>query len=335
MTTGPFTPEPGDEVGAEQLRQVLTQAAAPIQPSDGSLGRVLTRANQRSPWSWGAPLLAAAAALVLVAGASVYVGTHGTTSAQPGSHSPSSSTLPSQTATGPSPTDSAHSSPTGTGSLVALPVYYAGSFNGQTRLYREFHRVRSTDHAVDAVTQALTTAPDDPDYRTLWKPGTTVLGYSTQGALAFVRLSSPPVPMSTIALQQLVYTITAADTSVHKVLFAYGLSAAFGGPVSRGATIDTLATVWLLQPTQGATVSSPVTLSGTAMVFEATMNWEIDTPDGTMVTSGNAMTPQAFVQGPWSTTVSLPPGHYVALAFEASAKDGSKTWIDSKPFTVH
>jgi hypothetical protein len=33
--------------------------------------------------------------------------------------------------------------------------------------------------------------------------------------------------------------------------------------------------------------------------------------------------------------VTLPPGQYVALAYEASAKDGSKTWIDSKPFTVH
>ena len=92
--------------------------------------------------------------------------------------------------------------------------------------------------------------------------------------------------------------------------------------------------MWLLQPTQGAAVSSPVTLSGTAMVFEATVNWEVDTRAGKVVASGNAMTPQAFVQGPWRTTVTLPPGQYVAKAYEISTMDGSKTWIDSKPFTV-
>src|SRR5207302_972306 len=111
----------------------------------------------------------------------------------------------------------------------------------------------------------------------------------------------------------------------------FAFAAPTNKPIARNAAIDTLGIVWLLQPTQGATVSSPVTLSGTAMVFEATVNWEVDTPDGTMVASGNAMTPEAFVQGPWSTTVSLPPGQYIAKAFEASAKDGSKTWIDSKP----
>ena len=77
-----------------------------------------------------------------------------------------------------------------------------------------------------------------------------------------------------------------------------------------------------------------MTLSGTAMVFEAVVNWEVDSADGTPVQSGNAMTPEAFKMGPWSSTVTLPAGSYVAKAFEISAKDGLVTWLDSKAFTV-
>jgi hypothetical protein len=337
MTTPPTNHglEP-DEPGADQLRSVLSSASASVQPTDGSLGRILTTAHRRSPWTWGAPLLAAAAALVLVVGAGVYASTRGTASPathQSGSQSPSSSPLPSSTSTGPSPSSSPSSSPTGNGPLVTLPVYYGASYKAQTRLYREFHRVHSTAPARDAIRQALDAAPQDADYRTLWPAQTSLLGYSRQGTTAYVRLSGTS-SASTIAEQQLVYTVTAADTTVKAVAFAYGSAGSFGTPQVRGAAIDTLGIVWLLTPGYGATVSSPVTLAGTAMVFEATMNWEIDRPDGTMVASGTAMTPQAFVNGPWSTTVTLPPGDYVAKAFEASAEDGSKTWIDSKPFTV-
>jgi hypothetical protein len=340
MTTGPhdhgFEP---DEPGADQLRSVLTSAAASVQPTDGSLGRILTTANHRSPWTWGAPLLAAAAALVLVVSAGVYASTRGTaspTTHQPGSQSPSASSLPSSPSTGPSASPSPSSTATGNGPVVGLYVYYGASYNGQTRLYRETHRVHTTDAVKDAIRHALDVAPQDSDYRGLWPAKTSLLDYWRVGPTAYVRLTgASPASASKIAVQQLVYTITANDKAVHGVAIAYGQSGAFDIAQTRGAAIDVLGIVWLLQPTLGATESSPVTLSGTAMVFEATVNWEVDRPDGTIVQSGNAMTPEAFVNGPWSTTVQLPPGDYVAKAYEASAKDGSKTWIDSKPFTVH
>jgi hypothetical protein len=327
MTTGPILPGPDDEPGADQLRSVLATSAAGVQPRDGSLGTILTRANRRSAWSWGAPLLAAAAALVIVAGIGVYASTRGASTAQPGSHSPSPST------TGPSPSPSTSSSPTGTGPAVALPVYYAGSYGGTSLLYREFHAVRTTTRGQTAAEQVLSTPPLDPDYRTLWPTGTKLLSYTQAGSTVTLSLSQVPTS-SLLALQQMVYTITGADTSVRRVTFT-GPGLALHLSQTRDTAIDTLAPVWLLQPTQDATVASPVTLSGVAMVFEATVNWEVDTTDGTMVQQGSAMTPQAFVQGPWSVTVTLPPGQYVAKAYAASAKDGSKTWIDSKPFTVH
>jgi hypothetical protein len=91
----------------------------------------------------------------------------------------------------------------------------------------------------------------------------------------------------------------------------------------------------VLAPTQGATVSSPVTVSGTASVFEATVTWEVDRADGTRVAHGIAMAPIAAPgRGPWSVTVTLPPGTYVVTAYAVSAKDGSHTWPDTKRFVV-
>ncbi len=326
-------PDP-DDVAGEQLREVLHQAAGSVDPADGSLGRVLTRAHQRSVWSWGGPVLAAAAAVLVVVGAGVYAGTRGHDNTPPAGQSPSGSSLPSgpSASTTESPSVSHSPTPTGTGPLVALPVYYGGLDSGQARLYREFHPTRTTAPARDAVVQSLEVPPTDPDYQSLWPAGTKLVGYAKSGTLADVTLSNPPQTFPTAAFQQIVYTVTAADPSVRSVRISYG--SITQNPMTRGPALGTLAPVWLLAPAQGATVSSPVTLSGQAGVFEATVNWEVDRANGTPVTSGSAMTPQAFLMGPWSTTVTLPPGQYVAKAFEISAKDGLWTWVDSKAFTV-
>ncbi|MFI5099339.1 MAG: Gmad2 immunoglobulin-like domain-containing protein [Actinomycetes bacterium] len=340
MNTGPTDPGPFDngtdpeDVAGRRLTRVLGGVADTVQPADGSLDRVLTRAHQRSLWSWGTPVLAAAAAVLLIAGVAVFAGTRGHDTAQVGGPSSTGSSAPTGPSTSASTTTSNHSSPTsGTGPLHALPVYYAAEFNGQARLYREFHPVRTSTPAQAAIDQLLNVKPTDPDYESLWPATTTLVSYQRTGTLASVKLSNGPSRFPTTAFQQIVYTVTGADTSVHSVQISYG--SVTQNPMGRGASVTTIAPVWLLTPTQGATVSSPVTLSGLAGVFEATVNWEVDTADGTKVQSGSAMTPQSFVMGPWSTQVTLPSGSYVAKAFEISAKDGTWTWVDTKAFTVH
>ncbi len=339
MNTGPIDTGPIDDgtdpedVAGRRLSQVLGGVADTVQPADGSLDRVLTRAHQRSVWSWGTPMLAAAAAVLAVAGVAVYAGTRGHDTAHVGGPSPTGSSAPTEPSVSASATTSNHSSPTtGTGPLHALPVYYAAEFNGQARLYREFHPVRTSTPAPAAIDQLLTVKPTDPDYESLWPATTTLVSYQRSGTLASVRLSNGPARFPIAAFQQIVYTVTAADSAVHSVQISYGTVTQ--NPMGRGASIATIAPVWLLAPTQGATVTSPVTLSGMAGVFEATVNWEVDTADGTPVQSGSAMTPEAFKMGPWSTQVTLPAGSYVAKAFEISAKDGLWTWVDSKAFTV-
>jgi hypothetical protein len=134
------------------------------------------------------------------------------------------------------------------------------------------------------------------------------------------------------SIQELVYTVTAADPTIHAVTVLYpgGRSIA-----ARMPGLDVLASVWVLSPAEGASVASPVTIGGTASVFEATVTWEVDRPDGTVVAQGNAMAALgAPGRGPWSVQVPLAPGQYVVKAYAISAKDGSTTWPDTKTFTV-
>ena len=39
--------------------------------------------------------------------------------------------------------------------------------------------------------------------------------------------------------------------------------------------LDVQGLIWLLTPTEGETVSSPVTISGYGTAFEATISWEV------------------------------------------------------------
>ncbi len=314
---------PDGETG-ERLREVLAGAAGSVDPADGSLGRVLDRAHRRTRWSWSSPALAAAAALVVVAGIITVVAVN-----RPTGSAPSTSGPPVSGSTTQSPSPSV----TASGAPVALPVYYAGVSGGEARLYREFHRVVTSQPAADAVRQSIGVAPLDPDYRSLWPAGTTLVSYDRSGAVADVVLSAAPEGYLPVALQQIVHTVTAADPTVTSVRIAYGTTT--GEPLARADADTVLPSVWLLSPTEGATTGSPVTLGGTASVFEATVSWEVDRTDGSKVAEGSAMASiGAPGRGPWSTTVSLPPGDYVAQAFEVSMKDGSRHWVDTKSFTV-
>ena len=95
-----------------------------------------------------------------------------------------------------------------------------------------------------------------------------------------------------------------------------------------------LGPVWLLTPTQGQTVTGVLKLSGVATVFEGTVSIDI-TKNGRLVkrtfTTASIGAPG---RGTWHKTVVLAPGTYVVEAYESSAKDGSKTFVDSKTVTI-
>jgi immunoglobulin-like protein involved in spore germination/sporulation and spore germination protein len=219
---------------------------------------------------------------------------------------------------------------------VRLPVYVLGGTGTGTRLYREF---RSGDGAdpVRAAVAGLAATPLDPDYSSPWLGVPSSVARS--GATATVTFSAPPKATGAaraVAVQQVVYTVTAADTAVTKVrVVAPGLPAALTATArGRGAPIDLLAPVWLLDPVDGGTAGSRMTVSGTASVFEATVSVEVHRGSALVARTTATASVGAPGRGDWTATVTLPAGDYVISAYEASEKDGARVGVDTKRVTV-
>lgn len=217
-----------------------------------------------------------------------------------------------------------------------VPVYVLGRTSLGPRLYREF-RAGTAASAADPVRAALAglaDAPSDPDYGSPWAgvPART----ERAGAVVTVTFAGAPDLRSretALAVQQVVWTVTAADPSVRRVrVVAPGLPAV--PAAGRADQVDVLAPVWLLSPVDGGTVDGRMTVSGTASVFEATVSVEVRR--GTDLVARTTAT--ASVGGPgrgdWSATMSVPPGDYVVSAYEVSEKDGTRVAVDTKRVTV-
>lgn len=270
------------------------------------------------------------------------------------------SAAPASTGVSPAPVTGATPTPSSASPAArrAVVVYYLAD-TGATgpRLYREFHARPATRAVIrDAVEAMLHEAPYDPDYRSLWPRSTRVLGVQVDGDLANVNLSrealggSAGSAFEVASVQQLVWTVTAAAPSVQRVGVQiegkssgtvagreiadfWGAGGLTSQPLRRSAQHEVLGPVWLLSPTQGATVGREVRFGGTESVFEGTVSWEV-THAGTLVKRGFATGVGGPERGPWSGSVTVAPGSYLLRAYESSAADGSVTFLDTKAFTV-
>jgi hypothetical protein len=288
----------------------------------------------------------------------------GFTSAGP---TPTASDLPTTDATteptteptvGPSPTDSAPD-----GIRTTVPVYWVMDSSRGLRLYREFldALVNGGASAQAAVDRMLAGGPRDPDYTSVWPKGSTAT-VTTDGDLATVDLNDVATEANAggqaeaISVQQLVYTVTAADNSVRRVqILVEGRQREtlwghvdIRRPVSRDSHVDVLGAVWLEKPGQGSAVARTFTLSGQATVFEATVSWEVYRVD---CASGTACPAQKVAEGfatateggpgrgTWEDSVTIPAtvpaGSTLEVrAFESSAENGEPLHTDTKRVTL-
>lgn len=241
---------------------------------------------------------------------------------------------------------------------MIVPVYYVKDTDLGIRLYREFRHVAFESDEVRAAVDAMLHLPAlDPDYDSLWPVGTSINSIITFGATATVDLSSdaltPPLgaEAESLSLQQLVYTVTAANnaiTNVRLLVDGVSLETLWGhvdtsAAMTRAARLDVLAPVWIIDPQQGDSLTV-LEASGDATVFEATVSWRIeraclvpgcsDTPftmEGTTMADSGAPG-----RGLWSQTIALPEAAFdgdgmVRLsAWEASSADGSVLHLDDK-----
>lgn len=239
---------------------------------------------------------------------------------------------------------SASATPTGSGETLA--VYYVGKTERGLRLYREFAAASGGDPVTDAVRMMFAGKAQDADYSSLWPSTTSLRGVNRDGSTEVVDLTAAPegsrtAAEATMALQQLVHTVTAADRSVTAVrLLAAGqpLGQVWGTKVgttlTRAPQLAVLAPIWLDTPADGSTTGRTVKIGGAATAYEGTVRWAA-LRDGKVVKEGFATASAgAPDRGTWSAVVDLEPGAYVIRAYEESAEDGSALFVDDKHVTV-
>jgi spore germination protein GerM len=180
-------------------------------------------------------------------------------------------------------------------------------------------------------------------------PGTRLLGLSIDGGVATVNLdetfSAEETPAIAVgSLSQIVYTLTQFD-SVDGVLFevdgaplmnlgGYELD----GPQRRASFADQLPWIFVQTPGIGQRVSSPVTISGSADVFEAVVSILILDRNGHTVASTFTMASCGTgCRGTFSTGVrydvgTTQPG--MIRVYEVSAMDGSPINVVDIPVTL-
>lgn len=237
------------------------------------------------------------------------------------------------------------------GPARALPVYYGAQTLSGLRLYREFHRVPSTDPASDAVREMLTAAPADPDYRSLWPAGVSlhapvsVAAGVTTVDLAGVDGTQVAADVAPFAVHQLVLTVQGALQSTDPVqLLVQGKPVdklwnvvPTSNPVPRGDIYALRSLVQIDGPPHGATVGGSVEVTGEAAVFEATVQWQL-LRDGAVLRSGSANTTegQRFAPFRFGFGTPLGAGRYTVRVLEddPSGGAGRPVLTDDKTFTV-
>lgn len=356
-----------DNLGA-RLRRALMAEADMVNPAGDGLGRIRTvidERRQRAWWRHPAVALAAAAVLGVAVAAGVYGLNDGggddelvaatpttTSTASESPTSPAASPEPSATSSAEPTSSTASPSEAPAGTPVSLPVYYVHDDGTGVRLYREFHAVPliGGDRVRTALTEMFRGRPNDPDYLSLWSKDTKVNKVTKQGDTASIDLNAAATKATDVGsgsaratLQQLVYTVTAADPAVKKVTLRvegrvvpelWGHVAVGTKAFTRAPAVDVQGLIWLLSPKEGEKVGRTVEIKGYGTAFEGTISWEVRGAGGKVVAEG-------FTQGgsngqfaEFADRVTLRPGTYTIRAFESSAEDGRPLHVDDKRFTV-
>jgi Immunoglobulin-like domain of bacterial spore germination len=358
-----------DPQALQAIQQRTTPAANAPDSSDlvrrgpSGAGRMNARQGGRGrpPWLVGA--LGAGIATAAVITAVVVVSDRsgdpsGTPAAGPG---PTSST---PSATQPARTPAASPTPTPSTGMHAgvydpnapasqqVTLYYVGhdagsKWPGTFRLYAEQHTLPTAggSPAVAAVHEFLTSTPIDSDYSTGWPKGVDVTSITTSNGQTTIALKgsvnvgtkpdpAPFDPARPVALQALLATagvqgqanFTYNGKPVDLLLYQ-------GVPVQRQPDDAVRAFVSITSPVEGEIVDSPVTVTGSANVFEGNLNWDLRST-GKLVDSGYAAAGSMEWKDFSIDLGNLDPGTYTIRAYETSPKDGRPTYIDDKTFTV-
>ena len=160
----------------------------------------------------------------------------------------------------------------------------------------------------------------DPDYRNPWPPGTSLRVPVTSTA-DVITVDLTEAPPSDLAAQQLVFTVQGALGSTAPVHLLHN-GTPTGPPIPRGDPYALRSLVQIDAPADGTSTTSPVTVTGEAAVFEATLHWAV-LSGATTIRTGVASTAEGQVFAPFRFAIDLPPGHYTVRISEDDPSDGA------------
>ncbi len=182
-------------------------------------------------------------------------------------------------------------------------------------------------------------------------PGSTLLGLSVEDGVATADLSDEFESgggsfSARVRLAQLVFTLTEFPTVDAVALEIEGRAATtfssegivIDAPLTRDDFEDLVAPIVVEAPEAGATVTSPVTVSGTANVFEANVSMRIVGPDNEVI--AETFTTATCGTGCRGTYRKNIPFQVVELTdgvievFESSAEDGSPLHVVRVPVVL-
>ncbi|MEN9923565.1 MAG: hypothetical protein RIS09_1079 [Actinomycetota bacterium] len=202
--------------------------------------------------------------------------------------------------------------------------------------------------AVDALLQGRL-EPTDPDYTNLWGES-DLLSYAITNQVITLDIATPNLNVGSEsemrAIEQLMWTFAANSEAYNEQKFEFLVNGepveSFAGhvdltePLALPEAFESLNSVQLDFPTEGATVQSPVTFTGEACTFEANVAWRLYSSDGALVEKGFTMALAGCpTRSPFEFEVTIAtPGEYEMRVIEYSMKNGKVRAIDTKTFTV-
>jgi spore germination protein GerM len=261
--------------------------------------------------------------------------------------SPVDSTMPASSS-GAAPTSTVTSAPLETAkSISQLPVYWLGHSGSDIFLYREFLPANGTEDPIQAALLAMTSQrPMDGDYFSPWrKPSKLGASISAQNVIT-VDISADAFSdnvdegIATRAIQQLVYTATAAaasaalipaNQSIQVVLLVDGHTdyRAFGQvpldkPLVRQPRYT--APIWVVEPQEGATSTGALEVHGRAVSPDGSLQWQLlkrgaSNSLDVYLSGTTAVATGANQLGDFSFTVGAPAGEYELRLFYRDPND--------------
>jgi len=202
--------------------------------------------------------------------------------------------------------------------------------------------------AVDALLQGRL-SPSDPDYTNLWGKS-DLLSFAATNQVITLDIATPNLNVGAEAemraIEQLMWTYAANSAGYDGQKFEFLVNGepveSFAGHVDLTAPIalpeayESLSNVQLENPTEGASVESPVVFEGEACTFEANVAWKLFDAAGVVVESGSTIALEACPKrSPFEFELTIAnPGTYEIRVMEYSMKDGSLLARDTKTFVV-